>query len=309
MFQPEISDIFRPRIPDYQRLYAIGDIHGRADLLRLLLKEILADAKAHEAEQYLLVFLGDYINKGPATKEVLDILHYGLPELLRGLPGALVPFFLRGNHEEYFLHYMDGGSVKADWLKSCIETTIASYDEDKAKELIEGERLDQNAIRKKLKKLLPPEHAEHVKFMKRMKYFLDRGDYFLSHGGIRPGIAFDRQMNKDLLITCPEFLNEINLDKVVKIAVHGHRRNIESPEEPDIRRHRIGIDTLVPGGNCLTALVLQGSERSFLNTKQIKEPRLSSGDALLAPRQPLGQSGNAPHYGNSQIWPVLAAER
>ena len=263
-----ISKLFKSRgaakstashIPEGRRIYAVGDIHGRADLLEDLIALIDADAAARGPAETTLIFLGDIVDRGPASAAVIDRL-YGLAE-----SGADVRFLL-GNHEEIFLGALDG-EPKALRLFCRIggRETVLSYGMDAA----EYDRLDYEELVGRLATLVP---AEHRAFLKGFEDMIVIGDYVFVHAGVRPDTPLDRQRTSDLRWIRDPFLD--HRSRLEKIVVHGHTMT----DEVERRDHRIGIDTGAYASGQLTALGLEGSDVWHLQTKgdpaaPVVEPR------------------------------------
>jgi serine/threonine protein phosphatase 1 len=213
-------------VPAGHLVYAVGDIHGRADLLVLLLDQIKADAAASVgAKKKTIVFVGDYIDRGPGSRRVVD--------LLRGaLPTGFDARFLKGNHEEMMLKFLEDPSFLEHWRINGGAATMESYGVD-----VTGLRRDA----------AKPEAWQ--------------GDYLFVHAGVRPGVPIEKQDPQDLLWIRGEFLrSEKDFGKVV---VHGH-----TPKDaPEMRANRIGIDTGAFLNNRLTALRLQDGSRRFLKAE------------------------------------------
>jgi serine/threonine protein phosphatase 1 len=233
------------KLPGQLRIYAIGDIHGRADLLASLLDMIKADAKAAPAPLMRLVFLGDYVDRGPDSHDVVALL-------LTGLPKDMPAEFLMGNHERmmldawadesrYPLWIANGGKTTQD---SYIRASITSADGHEAASL-------------KTEDLVPP---RHWMFFERLKMMASHGDYLFVHAGIRPGVPLAAQTEHDLLWIREPFLSYRGDHG--QMVVHGHTP-VDVPEQ---RSNRIGIDTGAVFTGRLTALVLEGETRRFLMT-------------------------------------------
>lgn len=229
-----------------QRLYCIGDIHGCADLLGTLHAHIEADAKGFEGELQL-VYLGDYIDRGEHSKEVIDLL------LNTPLAGFEI-VTLRGNHEQALLDFLEHPERAQAWLGFGGLATLLSY----------GVRLrhapfaaELPELAKELRERLPPAHLE---FLKRLPLQHVAGDYCFVHAGIRPGTPLDRQHPDDLLWIREDFLSHPGPHDAV--VVHGH----SITEEVELYAHRIGLDTGAYYSGVLSCLVLEGSERRLLQT-------------------------------------------
>lgn len=235
-----------PSLPEGMRLYAIGDIHGRLDLLRQLAGKISEDIGTAGANQINAVFLGDYIDRGPQSAAVIE-------ELARGaFPVPLLA--LRGNHEEILLRFLEDESVLDSWRKFGGLETLHSYGVSVA-EPMRG--VGYKAARDALRRVLPDSHVE---FLKATRASTSVGDYFFCHAGVKPGIPLDQQETQDLLWIRDEFLEYPGA--FGKVVVHGHT----PATEPEQRFNRINIDTGAYATSKLTSLVLEGDQRRFLST-------------------------------------------
>jgi serine/threonine protein phosphatase 1 len=234
--------------PPGTRLYAIGDIHGRADLLRLLLAQIAEDAAGRPPAAQRLIYLGDYVDRGPDSLGVIDIVMDEAP------PGFEV-VALRGNHEEMMQRFLDDTTVARTWMMNGGDATLASYGVSPPS-IFAGTPIHRHA-QGLFRTQLPLRHKE---FLAGLAETHVAGDYLFVHAGVRPGVPLPQQRSEDLLWIREAFLDsKANFGKVV---VHGH--SIE--REPVVRANRIGIDTGAYTTNRLTCLVLDGTERTFLQT-------------------------------------------
>lgn len=234
-----------PSIPAGYRVYAVGDVHGRLDLLDDLLSRIEGDINSRPPAQNLLVFLGDLIDRGPCSAGVVERLRtYQRPRLRT--------VFLSGNHEEVLLRLLRGErELVRDWLKFGGAECLRSYGLDPAlcNSMEPGRALD--AIRTKI-----PD--SHQTFLRRFVETFRIGDYLFVHAGIRPGVALSDQVQADLRWIREPFLN-CNDDHGF-VVVHGHT----IVEDVEIRANRIGLDTGAYRSGVLTAIGLEGVERWFL---------------------------------------------
>jgi serine/threonine protein phosphatase 1 len=237
-----------PRVPDGSRVYAIGDIHGRADLLSELHERIAADAAANAPSRRVIVYLGDYIDRGPESAKVLEIL--SSPPL-----DEFEAVFVKGNHEDLMLRYIDEGTMMRAWMSNGGSATLKSYGVGTLGILL-GEA-GTTRIRRKLALALPEQHR---KFLDSLCISHEEGDYLFVHAGVRPGIPLAEQEPEDLMWIRHDFLNAE--DDFGKIVVHGHSIRTK----PDVKANRIGIDTGAFNSGRLTCLVLEGTERRFLAT-------------------------------------------
>jgi len=235
----------RAAVPPGRRVYAVGDIHGRADLLEAALDRIAADDRAGGEAQTTLVFLGDLVDRGPDSAGVVERLRRLADE------GGDARFLL-GNHEEVFLHAL-AGEAQAVRLFCRIggRETLISYGMDAA----EYERADYGEIAEALARLVPPEHRD---FLAGFEQLVEVGDYVFAHAGVRPGVPLHGQRGEDLRWIREPFLR--HRGALEKVVVHGHTIG----EEAEFHPHRIGIDTGAYATGRLTVLALEGEERRIL---------------------------------------------
>jgi serine/threonine protein phosphatase 1 len=237
-----------PAIPAGERVYAVGDIHGRSDLLEDLIGRIDADDAARPRSDTTIIFLGDLVDRGPDSKGVVACLL-----ALRRERGERVRF-LRGNHEEVFLRAAAGEPRLTRYLvRIGGRPTLHSYgvtDE-------EYETLQYEALAARFAALVPEEHRV---FLGSFEDMIAVGDYLFVHAGLRPGVPIEAQDPEDLYWIREEFLD--HRETFGRMVVHGHSIS----EEVEIRSNRIGIDTGAYASGRLTAIGLEGEERWFLST-------------------------------------------
>jgi len=233
-----------PKTPDGVRVYAIGDLHGRADLLAQLLAAIDADVAAHPARQVAEVFLGDYIDRGPHSREVLDIL------VSRREHRKMI--CLKGNHETCIPDFLRNPAMLTQWRNLGGLETLLSYG---VKPPINPDEREERELAADFSRALPDSHR---RFLSGLTGSFECGDYFFAHAGIRPGVPLSEQQDKDLLWIREDFLHHEK--SFGKIVIHGHT----PVEEPDIRPNRINIDTGAYATGKLTCLVLQGEDMVFI---------------------------------------------
>lgn len=235
------------RVPDGSRVYAVGDIHGRLDLLDALLGEIEADSASRGHANVLIVFLGDLIDRGPDSRGVVD-------RLIGYRDGPVATRFLMGNHEEVFLRALSGDQKALRFLiRIGGRETILSYGIDET----EYQNLDFDDLAAALRERVP---AAHTDFLSSFEEWVEAGDYLFVHAGVRPGVELGEQRASDLRWIREDFLQ--HRDDFGKLVVHGH----SIVPEVDIRANRIGIDTGAYQSGKLTAIGLEGAERWFLST-------------------------------------------
>ena len=237
------------RVPEGERIYAVGDIHGRLDLLDDLLARIDADDAARPAAKTTLILLGDLVDRG------LDSA--GVVERACHLAAAGDRFHaIKGNHEELMLDAHDGDEVKLRiFLRAGGIQTLESYGVD-LRDLPEGR--EPEALIERMRAAIPP---THVAFLRAMADKVLIGDYLFVHAGIRPGVPIDDQVVEEMRWIRDPFLDYRGDHGVV--VVHGH----SIFEQPALRPNRLGIDTGAYFSGVLTAIGLEGEERWLLQTE------------------------------------------
>ena len=234
--------------PDGTRVYAIGDIHGRADLLSEIHALIAADLAGPCPGRVVVVYLGDYIDRGLSSRAVIETL------ITAPIAGVEI-VHLRGNHEAFLLHFLEDPEFGTNWLPNGGDATLYSYDVEKPW-IIDGEPA-LGRTRDEFRRRLP---ASHLAFFEGLPLYHVEGGYTFVHAGIRPGQALEDQDERDLLWIRNAFLNS-RADHGCCV-VHGHTIT----REVEIRANRIGIDTGAYYTGTLTCLVLEGTERRWLQT-------------------------------------------
>lgn len=239
-----------PRAPDGTRIYAVGDIHGRCDLLDQLRAMILDDAKAAAKRAdatNTIVYLGDYVDRGADSFAVIERL---IKEPLAGFTS--IP--LMGNHEDMMLKFIEG-PPQLTWLMNGGLATLASYGVHGGGAFVYLSDLDE--ARRDLIKAVPP---AHLAFLGALRMVHVMGDYAFVHAGVRPGVTIDKQSPADVMWIRDKFLR--SRKDFGKVVVHGHTITAE----PAVLANRIGIDTGAFQSNRLTCLVLEDEDRRFLHT-------------------------------------------
>jgi serine/threonine protein phosphatase 1 len=234
----------KPRVPNGMRIYAIGDVHGRVDLLNRAFERIDATLKAHPIGQSVQVLLGDYIDRGPNSREVIDAL------IARKKQHPMV--CLKGNHENYAVEFLNDPTVLEEWTQFGGIQTLLSYG------VMPPTRSDPQSpenVAKAFREALP---ASHRRFLEGLGLSFTCGDFFFAHAGVRPGIPLSQQREHDLLWIREDFL--LHEEDFEKIIVHGHT----PAKEPDVRSNRINIDTGAYATGRLTCLVLQADRTVFI---------------------------------------------
>ena len=238
----------RAYLPPGRRVYAVGDIHGRIDLLHRLNARILADAEAAQADSCVVIYLGDYVDRGDRSREVVQsLIENPIPQF--------ECVSLLGNHEALLLEFLDNPTRGNSWIFNGGDTTLRNYGVEVGNpEFYKG---GWERLRDRFAECLP---EAHLQFLRNCPLMHKEGDYLFVHAGIRPGVPLQEQMREDLLWIREGFLDcEDDLGKVV---VHGHT----PAKEIQVRPNRIGIDTKAWMSNTLTCAVLHGCERAFIQT-------------------------------------------
>jgi serine/threonine protein phosphatase 1 len=229
-----------------RRVYVIGDIHGRSDLLDRIVEEIKRDIEEKPTGEAVTITLGDYVDRGPDSRGVLDRL------ISNPFPTEYIG--LRGNHEELFEAFLNDPTVGPQWRRLGGLETLHSY-RIPVTSLMIGKGFEEASSA--LRQAVP---HEHLRFLASLKLSMSIGEYFVCHAGVRPGIPLEHQSAEDLLWIRDEFLSSKR--SFGKIVIHGHT----PAESPEILPNRINIDTGAFVTGRLTCLVLEGRSRRFLST-------------------------------------------
>jgi len=238
----------KPSAPDGVRLYAVGDIHGRLDLLDRLLATIETNAAAHSKKTKKLIFLGDYVDRGIDSRGVLE-------RLSGSFAHGLEPIFLRGNHDDLMLQFLKGRLTLApSWLQWGGAATVASYG---LNPYIGANGKSLADLRHELKERAG---SKHIDFLENTVFSVTYGDYYFVHAGVREGVPLEKQKPEDQMWSRDGFMTSTaNYGKVI---VHGHTIR----PEPERRANRIGIDTGAFATGHLTCLILDGEGQKILQT-------------------------------------------
>ena len=231
-------------VPEGERVYAVGDVHGCADQFGALLAAIDADDAARGPADTMLVLLGDLIDRGPDSRGVVE----------RAMRLAAFPRFalLKGNHEEMLLRAAAGHRPSLQLFNRYGgRETLMSYGVDAA-------AYDEASFEELEALIAAAVPAAHRAFLDAGKPHLTIGDYLFVHAGIRPGISLAEQVGADLRWIRDPFLSHRGPHEA--FVIHGHTITAE----PDVQPNRIGIDTGAYAGGPLTAIGLEGGERWFL---------------------------------------------
>ncbi|MES2290030.1 MAG: metallophosphoesterase family protein [Pseudomonadota bacterium] len=233
-------------LPEGERVYAIGDIHGRSDCLDLLLDKIRADNEERGPAETTIVFLGDLVDRGPDSRGVVE-----RAEAMRTEHRCI---FLMGNHEEIFIKAWEGDMASARLFHRIGgRETLISYG-------VTEEEYDSADFERMIEMLRTHVPAEHIAFLRRFRDTYAAGDYLFVHAGIRPGTPIDEQDPSDMRWIRDKFLDDKRDHGA--IVIHGHSITAGVDEQAN----RIGIDTGAYASGRLTALGVEGTERWFLSS-------------------------------------------
>jgi serine/threonine protein phosphatase 1 len=238
-------------------VYAVGDVHGCLDVLRPLMEELCADAARTDpaAEPPVLVFLGDYVDRGPDSARVIDLI------LHLEARGDFEVHALKGNHEEAMLTFLDDPAFGVLWMKHGGAETLSSYGVPSPVHWCAPQAWVET--RDALLQALP---AKHLSFLLRLKPLTVVGDYAFVHAGVRPGVPVEKQKEHDLLWIRHEFLEAQG--PFGKVIVHGHTPS----EAPEFTPWRIGIDTAAYATGVLTAVRIHESSARIIQSRVPAEP-------------------------------------
>jgi serine/threonine protein phosphatase 1 len=232
------------RVPEGTRVYCVGDIHGRDDLLREMAERVEVDAQARSFDDAVTVFLGDYVDRGLGSMQVVERL------VSSEWPTPMIA--LTGNHEDILLGFLNEARLLEFWRGLGGLETLYSYGVDIGQ--ASGGR-DFRTVQVAFATRLPERHRH---FLESLKVSTTIGDYFFCHAGVRPGVPLDLQDRDDLLNIRDPFLS--SGAEHGKLVVHGHTPSVS----PEVRPNRIGIDTAAYATGRLTCLVLESDVQRFL---------------------------------------------
>lgn len=235
------------RAPEGMRLYAIGDVHGRLDLLDGLHRQIRAELERDRPADWRVIHLGDYVDRGPQSRGVIE----SVIEWQSAEPRVLA---LAGNHEQGFLDFLVDPQMSGLFARFGGADTARSYG-------VELDTGDRHRFREGHAALVAAVPANHRSFLGRLAFFAEFGDFFFCHAGVRPTQPLSAQTADDLIWIREDFLNWTELFS--KVVVHGHT----PVAEPDIRPNRVNCDTGAFQSGVLSALVVEGREKRFLQER------------------------------------------
>jgi len=235
------------RIADGIRIYAIGDVHGCSSHLERLLALVEEHITAFPSRRPILVFLGDYIDRGPASRQVIDQLI-----VLREHREVIC---LKGNHESYLVEFLKNPAILPKWFQYGGLDTLHSY------EITPRSHFDPKEQEYLATALSLALHKRgHLEFLDQLKISFLCEDFFFVHAGVRPGIPLDQQSEEDLLWIRDDFLHHGGF--LGKIVVHGHT----PVSHPEVCSNRINIDTGAYATGRLTCLIIERDRMKFISS-------------------------------------------
>jgi serine/threonine protein phosphatase 1 len=247
--RPVLTPGFVAKVPAGRRVYAIGDVHGRADLLVRLMKHLNEEVSRGGFEgRPILVLLGDYVDRGFQSREVIDVL---LGELM----SPFETYFLKGNHEAAMLQFLSDPGIGPRWAEYGGAETLVSYGVRPPRSRTSLQEWEQASA--ELQSRLPDLHRH---FLLNLDLSVRIGDYVFVHAGARPGVALEEQREQDLLWIRDEFLEDRG--HFGAVIVHGHT----PAAQPYRDSRRIGVDTGAYLSGRLTAVRLEGERVDFIST-------------------------------------------
>jgi serine/threonine protein phosphatase 1 len=237
------------RVPPGACVYAVGDIHGRADLLEEMHRLIAEDAATlTPGTGKLVVYLGDYVDRGLESRRVVDLLINNPLEDFQAV-------HLLGNHDAWLLSFLVDPAIGPVWLRYGGDATMHSYGVQFG--MAQDDPRLHEQLQHRLRQRIP---RRHVEFLQSLELSFESGDYLFVHAGVDPARPLHQQTADDLLWIREPFLSSRR--DLGCVVVHGH--TVES--EPVVRANRIGIDTGACWTGCLTCLVLEEDNFRFLTT-------------------------------------------
>lgn len=253
--------------------YAVGDVHGRADLLALLLEQLEARAAADQRPDGppIVIFLGDYVDRGPHSDKVIDML-------LSGRPAGFERHFLRGNHEQIMQAFMDDPVSTRAWTVQGGAETLIAYGVRSPGPMASEE--DWRAAADALRAAVPP---AHIDFLNSLERYIALGDYAFVHAGVDAHRPLEEQLDEDLYWARDRFI--ASRRPFSHRVVHGHT----PVEKPYMDQRRIAVDTGAYASGELTAARFEGEDVSFVS---VTNRRRDGGDTprpapLVGARNPV----------------------
>lgn len=237
-----------PATAQGERIYAVGDIHGRLDLFQTLMKRLQHDVEARDDCSTRIVLLGDVVDRGPHARQLLSVI-----QQTQRLSDKVI--MLCGNHEDMLLASADGDEEAQNaWLDYGGDATLRSYGLDPIEFILASAQARSEIVNQLI-------GQDTLHWLRSLPAFYRSGDYFFCHAGVRPGTPLSMQQREDLLWIRKAFLRSRRSHGAV--IVHGHSET----DQIEVRPNRINVDTAAYRSEVLTAAGLQGTSRWFVSTE------------------------------------------
>jgi serine/threonine protein phosphatase 1 len=251
-WEPAAAELPSKRKVGGRLVYAIGDVHGRYDLLKTLLGKVWEDCAERAAGRApVLILCGDYVDRGPQSAQVLDALNW-----LSKRPDIRL-HLLKGNHEDAMLDFLGDPEKAREWLRFGGAQTLASYGVTPP-----PEDADVKTLLRTRDDLLERLPASHLLLLQRLEMMVTIGDYAFVHAGVRPGVALADQADSDLLWIRGDFIDFDGPHE--RYIVHGHTW---AEDRPQVLDHRLGLDTGAYATGVLTAARIEDFSLGFLQAR------------------------------------------
>ncbi|RAZ85657.1 serine/threonine protein phosphatase [Mesorhizobium hawassense] len=240
------------RGPDGMRLYAIGDVHGRHDLLVAMHRRIESQLEYAPATDWRIIHLGDYVDRGPDSKSVVDFLI----EMQKRDPRNIM---LAGNHDIGMLEFLANAEPDGLFMNYGGVQTAQSYGVDFTRDMHWFGKAE--AIARGHMALVKAVPRSHIDFLQSLPFSVSFGDFFFCHAGIRPGVPLESQSRQDLIWIRDAFHDHPGL--YPKVIVHGHT----PVPEAEVMANRINVDTLAWKSGTLSALAVNGGDKQIIDVQ------------------------------------------
>lgn len=235
------TDLSNYKLSPHKRLYVIGDIHGCDHLLEPALEKIIVDSYHHPDKEIFLITLGDYVDRGPNSKNVIELL-------LSKIPSHIMPIFLQGNHEIYMRAFIALPQENTPWLEYGGIETLRSYD------VIPPDKEDPDDLERAALELKSNMPDNHFCFLNNLYKYYIIDDYLFVHAGIDPDLPLIAQTDQILTTIRTKFINHKGTFNGKRI-IHGHT----PVERIDITPHRVNLDTGAYLTGTLTVAIFEGN--------------------------------------------------
>ena len=226
------------------RIYAVGDIHGRFDLLGEMHERIMGEISRDQPADWRIIYLGDYVDRGPQTNQVLEFLS-------RATEADSRIIALAGNHDTGMIDFLEAPGPDGIFARHGGDTTARSY----------GVRLKFKPSRVLLDghaQLVRAIPEKHLAFLRGLPFSASFGDLFFCHAGIRPGVPLDEQTDDDLTWIRGEFHDFLGLHP--KLIIHGHTPR----PAPEIWPNRVNLDTGAVNTGVLSCMRFEDTQKMLL---------------------------------------------